>query len=56
MKRGFRWWALCLTHNCIAHPLLPVGEVLTGLGLPGAADYIWKFHDRTVPEGDEGGA
>ena len=52
MKRSFKWWALCVVHNCVAHPLMVPAEALDRAGLTKMADYIYKFHDVTIPGGD----
>lgn len=51
MKKDLRWWGLCLLHNCIVHPLLPIAEVLDSMGSKRAAKAVFDLHDRTVPDG-----
>ena len=52
--RSPRWWAVFVLHNCVIHPLLPVGALASLVGGPGQhlADAIWWLDDHTVP--DEG--
>lgn len=45
------WWALCLLHNWVAHPLLPLGDLLDCAGCRRAANLIYWLHDHSYPEG-----
>lgn len=45
-----RRWALSIVHNCVVHPMLPLGELAEVLGAKRVAGWIFKAHDRTVPE------
>jgi len=51
MKRGIRWWTLCVVHNAIVHPILPLAEVLDAMGFRKIADAVFWVHDNTVPDG-----
>lgn len=42
--RTWKWWALNLAHNWVAHPLLPVADVVGGR----VATWIDRLHDATV--------
>lgn len=49
-----RWWSLVLLHNWVAHPVLPLGEVLDVLPSRRArrvAKAIFDLHDATFPAG-----
>jgi hypothetical protein len=46
------WRLKHLLHNCIAHPLLPLAEILDESRFYRLADVIFKFHDITTPDGD----
>lgn len=46
-----RWWLLCVVHNMLAHPLLPLAELALVLGYKRAAGLVFWLHDHTVPEG-----
>lgn len=48
MKKDLKFWALCVAHNCIAHPLLPVAEAAESAGVPKLAQLIYKLHDKTL--------
>ena len=52
MKRSTKWYFIHFVHNCVAHPLLPVAEVLDALGVYRLADVIFAFHDVTTPDND----
>ncbi len=43
-------WVLSIVHNCIVHPLLPLGELAEAMGAKKLAAWISKAHDKTVPE------
>jgi hypothetical protein len=53
-KYSAKWWVAVVVHNCIVHPLLPIGEVLDVLPSRRAkriAALIFKAHDSSFPEG-----
>lgn len=50
MKRSIIWRARHFVHNVVAHPLLPVAEVLSCDSK--MALWIYRFHDMTNPEDD----
>jgi hypothetical protein len=52
MRRSPIWFATHLVHNCMAHPLLPLAEVLDLIHLPRVACMLYRFHDLTIPRGD----
>lgn len=51
-ERDIFWRVKHLIHNCVAHPLLPLAEVLDSTKHYKLADLIFKFHDNTTPDGD----
>lgn len=53
MRRSIRWHLLHLVHNCIAHPMLPLAEILEDLKIYAPADAIYKLHDVTSPKDDQ---
>ena len=50
-RHSAAWWGLCLLHNCVIHPLLPLGDLLDLAGCGRAARGIYWLHDHTFPEG-----
>ncbi len=52
MKRSLSWRITHAVHNMVAHPLLPVAELLDSAGLRWAADLIFRLHDVTTPDDD----
>lgn len=52
MRRNVIWFATHLIHNVVAHPLLPLAEVLDLVNFPRIACVFYKFHDVTIPRGD----
>lgn len=51
-RRTPRWWALCLFHNWIAHPLMPLADLLDEIGEKRVSALLHRLHDTTYPEGD----
>ena len=51
--RSLRWHLVHLVHNWLAHPLLPVAEILVDCRMQLPADVIFWIHDATVPRDDE---
>jgi hypothetical protein len=52
MKRSLTWRLKHLIHNCVAHPLLPLAEVLDSAKFYRTSDLFFKFHDITTPDDD----
>lgn len=48
----FFWRLKHLVHNCVAHPLLPIAELLDDTKHYRLADLLFRFHDSTTPDGD----
>lgn len=52
-----RWWLLCVIHNCVIHPWLPLADAIDAvsriiLGRPSRlAGALYTAHDRTAPPG-----
>ncbi len=49
MKRSVYWRLLHAFHNCVAHPLLPLAEMLDDLNMHRCAVVLFKLHDVTNP-------
>jgi len=49
-KRDLRWWALCITHNCLVHPMLPIADFLESLKFKRVSEAIYWLHDNSFPE------
>lgn len=52
MQRTFTWCLKHFIHNVVAHPLLPLAELLDSGKHYKLADIIFRFHDATTPDGD----
>lgn len=52
MKRSLRFRVYHFIHNCVAHPLLPLADVLMGTRFEVISTEIMKFHDNTTPPED----
>ena len=53
-RDSVKWWAAILVHNWVAHPLLPLAEVLDVIPsrrTKKVAAVLFEFHDMTFPEG-----
>lgn len=48
--KNARRWAFSIIHNCLVHPMLPLGELAEAMGAKRVAGWIYKAHDVTVPE------
>jgi hypothetical protein len=53
MRRSVSWHLLHAFHNCVAHPLLPLAEVLDDLNMHRCADVLFRLHDVTTPKSDK---
>ena len=53
VRRTLSWWARCIVHNWIAHPLLPLADLLDELGERRVSGLLYDLHDTTCP-GDGG--
>lgn len=51
-RRSLAWHLTHLVHNCVAHPLLPVAELLIERGCKVLPEMIFRFHDLTAPGDD----
>lgn len=47
-KHSLRFVVYNFVHNCIAHPLLPFADLLSGTRFDGTAREIYKFHENTA--------
>lgn len=51
MTRGALWWAKCVVHNCLVHPMLPLADLLDTLGEKRVSKAVFWLHDHTAPTG-----
>lgn len=52
MNRNVFWKFKHAVHNIVAHPLLPIAELLHSTKCCKISNAIYKFHDLTSPEYD----
>lgn len=50
-RRTPRWWALCLFHNWLVHPIMPLADLLDELGEKRVSGLLYHLHDKSFPEG-----
>lgn len=49
------WWARCIVHNVLVHPLLPLADALDALGFRALPRAVYWAHDWTAQGLDGGG-
>jgi hypothetical protein len=50
-ERNLVWWAKCIFHNCIVHPMLPFADYIDSKRKNMISDFIYHIHDTSYPKG-----
>ncbi len=45
------WWALCVLHNCVVHPWLPLADAMQAFGFKRIPAFVFWLHDHSAPPG-----